>query len=352
MDRRPDSRAGRLLRSLLVWYAAAQVGALLALPEGYIGTKTCGACHPNQYAAQSKSHHAEALQTGAAIARFPFLPTKPVRENSDPKSARFEFRKGAREFLVKVTLGGRHVELPIDWIMGANDQGLTFFSRLPGGEFLEHRLTYYRRIGNYDITPGQSIKTSETVEHAFGLPLTAASAFQCLRCHSTYVKQTPNGPDYDSVLPGVTCERCHGPGAQHVRAIRSNAADRKIQNPGKLSGDELVLFCGECHRTEPPPGTDFDAPIVARFQPVGLQMSACFQKSNGAINCLTCHNPHENARREDDAFYNGRCLGCHGAQSTQRCKIRPTDGCVGCHLPKLTPVPHVRFADHWIRVRQ
>jgi hypothetical protein len=108
-------------------------------------------------------------------------------------------------------------------------------------------------------------------------------------------------------------------------------------------------MCGECHRTEPPAGTSFDDPIVTRFQPVGLQMSACFQGSNGAINCLTCHDPHEDARRGDDAFYNQRCLRCHGGQAVKRCSIRPDNGCIGCHMPKVSPVPLVSFSDHWIR---
>jgi hypothetical protein len=27
-----------------------------------------------------------------------------------------------------------------------------------------------------------------------------------------------------------------------------------------------------------------------------------------------------------------------------------SSGCTGCHMPRVTPVPHLSFADHWIRV--
>jgi hypothetical protein len=112
-------------------------------------------------------------------------------------------------------------------------------------------------------------------------------------------------------------------------------------------------MCGECHRNEPePPETRPDQPIVTRFQPVGLQLSACFQKSNAAITCLTCHNPHQDVRRDDDAFYDSRCLSCHSGPSTRSCKINPKEGCIHCHMPKATPAPQLVFSDHWIRVRK
>jgi len=325
------------------------IGTLLA-QEGYVGAKVCGSCHSEEYKAQSQSNHARTLHPGSAIMQLE-VPSGNGVESNDTDAARFEFRKNVAGYTVTASLGKEQKGIPIDWVFGAADQGYTFFSRLSGGQFLEHRLSYYKRKGGFDITPGQRNCTSRNLEDAIGMHISSGEAFQCLRCHSTSVKQTPEGPDFSSVVPGVTCERCHGPGAAHVKAVVSEASDRRILNPGKLSGDELLLMCGECHRAEPPPGMLFDNPVITRFQPVGLQLSACFQKSNGSITCTTCHNPHENARRNSGNFYNQRCIKCHSGASQARCKIQPAGECVNCHMSKTSPLRHMVFTDHWIRVQ-
>jgi hypothetical protein len=324
--------------------------SILVAQEGYVGAKVCASCHPEEYKSQSQSSHANTLHPASTISRLE-VPGGGAVESSDINAAHFEFRKGSDEYSVTVTLGKDQKQIPINWVFGAADQGYTFLSLVSKGHFLEHRLSYYKRKGGFDITPGQGPNTSESLEQALGVPVSSAEAFRCFECHSTYVKQTPDGPDLSSVVPGVTCERCHGPGAAHVNAILSRASDRRILNPGKLSGDELLSLCGECHRTDPPAGVLFDDPIVTRFQPIGLQMSACFQKSNGAITCTTCHNPHQNARRSADGFYEQRCLDCHNRPSARRCRVQPQGGCVGCHMVKTTLFRYMSFTDHWIRVR-
>src|SRR5437773_847375 len=324
-------------------------GSVLLAQEGYVGAKVCATCHPEEYKSQSQSNHANALHPASTIGRLE-IPAGSAVESTEADAARFEFRKSSAGYSVTVSLGGEQKQVPIDWVFGAADQGYTFFSRLSPGQFLEHRLSYYKRKPGFDITPGQRTHTSSSVEEAVGIHLSPMEAFRCLRCHSTYLKQMPDGPDFSSVVPGVTCERCHGPGAAHVNAIKSGASDRRILNPGKLSGDELLLMCGECHRAEPPPGMLFDDPVVARFQPVGLQMSACFQKSNGGIACTTCHDPHENVRRNANDFYNKRCVNCHNRASQRRCKVQTAGECVSCHMPKIRPLPHMSFTDHWIRM--
>jgi hypothetical protein len=317
--------------------------------EGYVGATICGSCHPTEYESQSQSNHANALHRGSSAAQLPIPAGKPG-ESTDTSVAQFEFRKAPADFSVTVTLGSEQKQIPIDWIFGAGDQGYTFFSRLSPRQFLEHRVSYYKRYAGFDITPGQRASTSNSLGDAIGTTLSSTEALRCLRCHSTYVKQTPDGPDFSSLVPGVGCERCHGPGTAHVKAMRSGASNHRITNPGKLSGDDLLLMCGECHRTEPPPGMPFDDPVLTRFQPVGLQLSACFQKSNGGITCTTCHNPHENAHREDDGFYNRRCSNCHNGAEQVKCKAQPAGDCVSCHMPKTTPLPYMVFTDHWIRV--
>ena len=316
----------------------------------YLGAKVCGSCHPAEFANQAQSHHARSLHPVSDAQWLAQVPAGSGSESADSKAARFEFLKNETEYQVRISVGTNQIVLPIQWIFGAGDQGLTFFSRLDDGRFVEHRLSYYRRSGRFDITPGHPSRLSRTLEQAKGNFVSPEEAFRCFSCHSTYVKQSGAGPEFDSVAPGVTCEVCHGPGAGHVEAVKSGAADLRIRNPGKLPGKEQVRMCGGCHRNEPePPETLPVAPIVTRFQPVGLQLSACFQKSNATITCLTCHNPHQDVRRSDDSFYDSRCLSCHAGESSKSCKVSPSEGCIRCHMPKVTPLPHLIFSDHWIR---
>jgi hypothetical protein len=337
--------------ALLLLFFPFAGGSLLS-QEGFVGAKICGDCHPAHFARQSRSNHAKALRPASELSSLDGILEGTGVESNDPSAARYHFQKSKLEYAVEVVLANHRLKIPVHWVFGANDQGLTFFSGLSEGRFLEHRLSYYKHKEGFDITAGHPFGTSRTLEQAIGLVVSAEDAFKCLHCHSTYLRRTPSGPDFSSVIPGVTCERCHGPGADHVAAIRAGATQRRILNPGKLPGDELVWMCGECHRNEPPLGKRFDEPIVTRFQPVGLQLSSCFQKTNGGITCTSCHNPHEDVRRGDDAFYNERCLRCHAEASSTRCRVRSSEGCVSCHMPKTNPLPHLTFSDHWIRIQR
>jgi tetratricopeptide (TPR) repeat protein len=96
-------------------------------------------------------------------------------------------------------------------------------------------------------------------------------------------------------------------------------------------------------------------PPEDRFQIVNsayrLDMSACFRKSNGALQCTTCHNPHDVPRGEEAArIYNGACLGCHNEPLPRHAAL--TD-CVACHMPKrrTADVVHAVMTDHFIQRR-
>lgn len=316
-----------------------------------MGAEVCGACHAEIFTAQSQSNHAKALRPISGPKSITSPPTGKGKESSDPRAAHYTFQKKGSRYGVIVNVGTQKTEIPIQWVFGAGDQGQTLFSQLQNGKFLEHRLSYYQRKNGFDLTVGHHPRRSRTLEQAMGRLVSPDEASQCFGCHSTYVNPTSDGPDFRSVVPAITCERCHGPGEDHVEAITSGASNIRILNPGKLGGEELVRLCGQCHRTEPAPlGISVEHPIVTRFQPVGLLLSACFQKSAGAINCLTCHNPHENVRRGDDDYYNGRCLTCHTEETATRCPVNSSKDCIRCHMPKTTPLPYVVFSDHWIRV--
>jgi hypothetical protein len=165
------------------------------------------------------------------------------------------------------------------------------------------------------------------------------------------------------MIPNVSCERCHGPGRAHVEAAIKNSADgRESPLPtmpfgGGESGPEQIALCGRCHRVPSMIPTSWirtDNAMLARFPSVGLSFSACYTKSDGALSCTTCHDPHGRTSKDTES-YEAACLSCHEAEAkstdTMRpCPVNPRNGCIECHMPLRGPSDAgLSFTDHWIR---
>ena len=273
--------------------------------QQFVGARVCAPCHPAQAAAQAKTGHARSL--------FPL--------ESHPLRARFP-------------------EVKADWAFGGGDQAVTFVSRIDEDYYVEQGLSYYRASGRLGITPGHRNSLGERYR-TFD---PGAAILKCFQCHSTGPLRLGEGFRIEPAEAGVQCESCHGPGSVHTAA-----PDKPLRNPGKLSGAEMNMMCGACHRQPPrdPSETEWSDPWNTRHQPVYLSQSACFVK--GKATCLTCHAAHQPASREARS-YDAACAGCH-----QQAKHRPVTAvagktCVGCHMPAVAPSNELRFANHWIGV--
>jgi hypothetical protein len=202
--------------------------------------------------------------------------------------------------------------------------------------------------------------------------MSETEARRCFGCHTT-ASTVDNVFRPYQLIPGVTCEACHGPGLKHVTAMRKHdfaAGVKAIFNPARLTPTDSVDFCGACHRSwwdTTLSGTFGIANL--RFQPYRLENSKCWQKSQGRLTCLVCHDPHQPLQHAA-ADYDAACLTCHAtskraaiaaklvafaANSANEHLAPPcpvaTKDCSNCHMPKY-PVPgmHFNFTDHDIRV--
>jgi predicted CXXCH cytochrome family protein len=168
---------------------------------------------------------------------------------------------------------------------------------------------------------------------------------------------------------GVSCERCHGPGAAH----RNGGA---IVDPAKLSPDRRDAICMQCHlegnaAIERPgkhlyefrPGDDLSDYVryyvksgksasglraVSQFE--ALAQSGCKKKSGDAMSCTSCHDPHQSPSPERRvAFYRDKCLACHGAAFGEKHHAKQPD-CTSCHMSvdPSTDVAHTDVTDHRI----
>jgi tetratricopeptide (TPR) repeat protein len=285
--------------------AGAAIQLLDAAPPGeYSGSEACRSCHPGEFARQSKSEHARAL----ALA--------------PPGS-------------------------PGHWAFGAGTKAKTYVSQVTPDQYLEHGMTYYTATKSMALTPGHT--NSEGLRYRTFDPV--ASILRCFRCHSTGALRLDATLSVQPSELGVHCESCHGPGAAHVKsqgAGKSQVAGT-IRNPGKLNGVALNVFCGACHRKPPEVGeeTDLSNAWNTRHQPDYLSHAACFRNSNGALSCLTCHDPHSPLSRSA-ADYDKRCSGCH--KTVQHRSAVAARSCVECHMPQVVISPHLRFTNHWIGI--
>jgi tetratricopeptide (TPR) repeat protein len=353
----------------------------------YVNARTCAACHAVIY--QTYRH------TGMARAFYPPSPES-VQE------PRAYFHKASGTWFQSIQKNGVYYqrswqvgyngkednvsELRIDYVMGSGNHVRTYLHRTARDTLVELPLAWYAEKGGlWAMNPGFDTPRP---------PIGRKVGYDCMFCHNAY-PSTPSGHDDPGAEPvfafplpeGIDCQRCHGPGEDHVRAAQGPNAKpedlkRTIVNPQR-SPQRGMHVCMQCHleTTSAPlpnairrfdrgpysyrPGEPlsafilfFDHPPAAgkedKFEIVSsayrLRKSQCFLRSNGALTCTTCHNPHDIPHGSSAGdHYNSACRQCHSVIQTS---AHPKDpNCISCHMPKrrTEDVVHGVMTDHLIQ---
>lgn len=337
----------------------AQAGSRLSGPDAtrLAGVQTCRECHPGEHAAHAASGHSRTLRRAADSPAARQLDGKVVADPEKPGiSWTYALRDG--RFTVQRSGDDDGGTMLVDFALGSGKHATTFVTLSPGpsGEQsgLEHRLSYYAKGDSAALTPGQH-EFSKAGQSPYGYVLPPGQLLDCFDCHSTITSSQGRGTlDAATMVPNVSCERCHGPGRAHVEAARRGASGEALAMPLGTSREQTgaqVAFCGGCHRLPQklsPEDIRPDNPALARFPSVGLVQSKCSVASRGALVCTTCHDPHGRASK-DAAGYEAACLSCHQKAPQRTCSVSPTTGCVGCHMPGRDAGHGLTFTDHWIR---
>lgn len=285
------------------------------------------------------------------------------------------------------------MEKQIDFVLGSGNHARTFLHRTPRNTLIELPLGWYAdNGGHWAMNPGYDRPDHEGFRRKV--------SYDCMYCHNGYPK-IPEGHDqpfaepvYVDPLPtGIDCQRCHGPGRQHIALAGSGKATpaairQAIVNPARLSPQRRDEVCIQCHletTSFPLPNSlqrydrgPFDyqpgqplsnqwlffdhAPAAGRdekFEIVNavyrIRRSKCFLESRGAMECATCHNPHDVPRgAKAVAHYDAACRKCHGEPFTKAIaagKHTKAPGCADCHMPKrrTEDVVHSLATDHLIQ---
>jgi hypothetical protein len=330
----------------------------------YAGRAACIKCHTQESATQ----HATAM--GRAL--------EPVATSEVLNShQRLTFRSGPYLYqltrqgdksVYSVTDGVNTISEQVLYSFGQGKAGQTYlFQR--NGSFYESRVSFFKEIKGLDFTMGYPTTVPPSLDEAAGRAISVDEVRSCFACHSTGAvsgKQL----QLDRMMPGVSCEACHGPGAEHVAAMEARRfQDKRIFNPGSMSPDELSQeFCGSCHRSAEQviSNSTFRGIHNVRFQPYRLFTSRGHNPADPRLSCTACHNPHENPR-PDPVSYDANCFACHrSGESLKSVQIAQTEteqgrvakacpvarqSCTTCHMPKIDlPGAHFRFTDHRIRI--
>jgi predicted CXXCH cytochrome family protein len=283
-------------------------------------------------------------------------------------------------------------ELQIDYVMGSGRHARTYLHRNANGTLVELPLGWYsEKSGHWGMNPGYDNAQPPT-QHMI--------PYECMFCHNGYPAiPEPQGdtiayPTFSGDLPqGVGCQRCHGPGKNHIEAANSTTASVQqirtaILNPARLNPQRQMEVCMQCHlepTSRPLPAMirrydqepfgytpskslssfvqyfdkDLGGSHDDRFEiagaPYRLRQSQCFIKSGGAVTCELCHDPHQpHDTAAAKARYTTVCLKCHEPALSPLVlekKHTARQDCATCHMPKrrTDDVVHVVMTDHLIQ---
>ncbi len=325
--------------------------------EQFAGSASCMTCHKDIY--DKQIHSAHHLSSQPAYLKY-------VRGSFDPPNNKFDFgnnevvvmeKQNDSLYQVEYINGVKKISKPFDIVVGFGTVGQSYLY-WTDDHLYQLPISYFTSADKWSNSPG--FPYAPTFDRAISA--------RCLECHSTYINtisESLTGSDQfnkKEMIYGIECEKCHGPGAQHVSFQTNNPKEtvgKYIINPAVFSRQQKLDMCALCHggrmqkakqsftfvpgnnladfftiNTYPPTLRDVD---VHGNQYGLLRESRCFKMSQ-TLTCGTCHDVHKNEKGDIEIF-SQRCQSCHSNGHEKECKLLKTAGniiktnCVDCHMP-------------------
>jgi predicted CXXCH cytochrome family protein len=364
--------------------AQTNTGALAG--NVYADSKRCAACHRDIAANYARTGMARSFYIpGAANTIEDYAKTREYYHALSDSHYAMTVRNGEYfERRWQLDASGKEInaeELKIDYVMGSGNHARSYLHRTGRGMLIELPLGWYPdKGGEWGMVPGSDTEHPQTRRFV---------SYKCMFCHNGYpnipaANQAPGSdPVFLGEIPeGIDCQRCHGPGGEHVRT----AGRAPMVNPAKLSPERRMEVCMQCHLEttsgripavlqgfdrgafsyipgqplvdfaisfDHAPGTGHEGKFEAVSSVYRLRQSRCFLESGGKLECATCHDPHRIPRGEEALRqYSSVCLQCHTPAHPAGVTATAAD-CITCHMPKrrVDDAPHVIMTDHRIQRR-
>ncbi|HXZ80252.1 MAG TPA: tetratricopeptide repeat protein [Terriglobales bacterium] len=349
------------LSSLVAISALARQAPSSTDGSGYVGNEACAPCHQKIYESYKRTSmaHASGPATDDLIpADFVHPPSRVhYRIYADGNRAWLTFERPG-----DAALNGKRQLL---YYIGSGRRGKSYLFAVDRFLF-ESPVNWYANKHTWDMAPAY--------QDARQAPLNLPAYTSCLHCHVSGMKPPLKGTENRYDMPvfaysGVSCERCHGPGAAHVKG-------GAIVNPAKLVPDWRDAVCMQCHLEgkvaierrgrhvyDYRPGDNLSdymryyvlidpqaQGLGAVSQVEALAGSMCKQKSGDKMSCTSCHDPHSSPPAEERvSYFRGKCLTCHGEAFGAKHHAEQSD-CTACHMAAIssTDIVHTQVTDHRI----
>jgi cytochrome c-type biogenesis protein CcmH/NrfG len=351
--------------------------SLCASSADFVGSQACAECHGAIYRSfmatpmaqgsgrvgmgerKENFNHADFRDSKGAFA---------YRVGQDAGAYSLEFiQQGARQPNSPPIQGRR----PLEYFVGSGAHARSYLLSVDGFLY-EAPVAYYSDSASWQAAPGFA-----SIDYP---QLTRPILPGCLECHASGIQRIPGTQNAYASPPfregGVACERCHGPGSDHI------ASGKAMINPAKLAPPERDSICEQCHLSGEirvprvgkddlsfrpgdrlaqvftvfvRSGSESDLRVTSHAE--NLAVSACKRASGDKLWCGSCHDPHSvTSATEKAAYYRAKCLNCHAisdCRAAQASRRANNDDCTACHMPRNPPsdIEHVVFTDHSIRRR-
>lgn len=333
--------------------------------EQFAGAETCISCHKDIYKAF--------MTTGHYATSRPATDSTVLGSFAAPGNV-FYYNDSVKVVMEKRDSGLFQVAYHKDQQQQIHRFDIAFGSGRKAQTYLYWQDNKYFQLPVSYLVPAHSWANSP------GFPATQARFDRpvpsiCFGCHSSMVGISDTKMvglsiseefEKNKVVYGIDCERCHGPAAKHVDFHVEHPLEKKamfITTISSLNNQQKLDMCALCHSGIRPaqkspftfqPGNRLSdyifmdigpAPKATTLDVHGTQYqlftsSKCYLKSNGTMNCSTCHNPHVNERNDMQAF-SQKCMSCHNTDSHTFCTMKEVapallkKNCVDCHMPAL-----------------
>lgn len=399
-----------VLKSAVLTLAVATVVAMLVFAarpehvgrragfadENYLESRNCLTCHTDHYASWARTHHSRMTQEARPETvqgdftrdnTFDYLGVRAWMERrGDRFTMTLTFADGRRQvFTIDRTVGSRRIE---QYLSRQDGQ----YVRLPLAYDLVNR-RWMSLNGSFFYPDGDNYFQHQTQWDA-----------NCVFCHN--VKAQPHLDTRTRRFAtevtelGIACGACHGAAARHAEQASSpftrewwrltDARDKQIVHPEKLTSERSLMVCGHCHGQRVPQpmeriqeiltkGDPYNAgddlahfytpvgretkigdfsfaarfwdngsPRLTAYEYQGVLRSPCFIKGEhgNRINCLSCHSMHTGDVRgqiKPENRTDKPCLACHQqyqppaqlAAHTGHAADSIGSRCYNCHMPRV-----------------
>lgn len=360
---------------------AAERRAATQSTQGYAGSQSCRECHEKFYQLWSTSWHGLAMQPYTAELARTRLSAQ--RKDVVVGKTRYRAEVGKGQGWVTETGPAGKKNYPIAHALGGKNV-YYFLTPFDKGRLQTLPVAYDVRRQEWFDTAASGIRHFPGGQAGTQIHWKDPAYTFNTSCHSCHVSQLtlnydPKTDRYHTTWgePGINCETCHGPSAEHNRVCREASKgekpkDIKIISWKDFTPEQKNAACSICHAKMSPitatfaPGDrffdhfDLAALEDPDFYPDGRDLGENYTYTSwllspcakaGQLHCVSCHTSSGRYRFKAAEKANDACLPCHESRvrdasaHTRHPEGTAGNRCISCHMP-MTSFAQMNRTDH------